>query len=123
MIGGWIHFIKSKSHAYELDDAILKVDGIYVESRGLIKGALITKDGRIFGEEGLGSPVIMTNCLNDNAIKILKSMGVSPEGSTVSLSELLEEQIEEKGEKGLIIKNIDYLDYLDFLSCLESIFN
>ena len=54
-----------------------------------------------------------------------KKLKLSPRDSTVKLSDIIEEQIEETKEKGLIIKNTEYseyLEYLEFLGYLDIIF-
>ena len=123
MLEGWIHFVNSRVHFYKLDEFILKENGVYVESWGLIKGTLIAKDGRVFGKEGIDSPVIMTNSLNGQYIRSLEETGVSPRDCSVKLGDIIEEQLEETEEKGLVIKNAEYLDYLEFLEYLDTIFS
>jgi len=121
---GWIHIIRSKEHAYKFEKELSISGGdIALFHYAVLNGALLSKDGRLFGIENEKSFVFMTNSVGTNVINEFIEKGITNQEETVCLDDLFKDDFIEADEDGLIIWSVKYLSNEQFYKELDSFNN
>ncbi|TET26285.1 MAG: hypothetical protein E3J73_04815 [Candidatus Bathyarchaeum sp.] len=118
---GWIHIIRSKEHADQFWKAIINSEKIAIFHYAILNGALITKDGRLFGVEDEPSFVFMTNSGGTQVIDEFIEKGLTSHEETVCLDDLDEDDFIETDQDGLIIWSATYLSGEGFYLKIDSL--
>lgn len=116
----WIHFIGSKEKGHDLIDFVKIKDEIFIVGSAIIKGQILSYDGRIFGKKRQESLVLLTQSDGSFVIEEMMRSKLTDQFHTVLLDDLLEEEVE-SSKKGVIIKKAEYLDLENFKKRIENL--
>jgi len=112
---GWIHIIRSKEHADIFWKSIFDSGGyISLFHYGVLNGALLTKNGRLFGVEAEESLVLMTNSVGSVIIDEFIDRNVTSHEETVCLDDLYDDDFVETDDEGLLLWSIKYISHEEF---------
>jgi hypothetical protein len=94
----WIHFIDSKEPYERIWEIIVIVRELYLGTMIIIGGFLTCKDGRIFGNKGELTAVIITSTFNKETMERLIELGNLNSSMIVLFEDLSPEEVDLNAE-------------------------